>query len=127
MKEAIVTAAAPPARSCYSQGLRAGELLFTSGFLATHPDGSGLIDGGFDAQVRQALANALAVVEAAGGSARNVVRINVALVDLADFDAMDAAVRERFETPYPTRNTIGVKSLWGGALVGIDLVAVLRP
>jgi 2-iminobutanoate/2-iminopropanoate deaminase len=125
LKTAIVSVAAPPARSHYSQGLRSGQLLCTAGFLGTHPDGSGLVPGGFEAEVRQALDNALAVVAAGGGGPEHVVRISVALTDLAWFDAMDAAVAERFAPPYPARNTLGVKELWGGALVSVELTAVL--
>lgn len=125
MKQAVQTDAAPAARSHYSQGVRSGSLVVTSGFLGTHPDGSGLVAGGFDAQVRQALANALAIVQAAGGGPEHVVRIDVALTDIARFEAMDAAVAEVFSSPYPARNTLGVNELWGGALVSIELTAVL--
>jgi 2-iminobutanoate/2-iminopropanoate deaminase len=98
----------------------------TSGYLGTHPDGSGVVKGGFDAEVRQAIGNIKAVLEAAGCSLGDVVRVNVSLTDINQFAEMDRIFREYFTAPYPTRNTIGVKELWGGAQVGFDVWAVRR-
>src|SRR5262244_944873 len=113
----ILTTKAPIPSSGYSQGLRVGNLLVTSGYLGTHPDGSGVVKGGFEAEVRQALDNIRAVLEAGGITLSNVVRVNVSLTDINRFGQMDTIYREYFQEPYPTRNTIGVKELWGGAQV----------
>ena len=121
----ILTSKAPIPTSGYSQGLRAGNLLVTSGYLGTHPDGSGVVKGGFDAEVRQALDNIKAVLEAAGISLAAVIRVNVSLTDIGRFAAMDAIYREYFTEPDPTRNTVGVKELWGGAQVGFDVWAIV--
>lgn len=123
--EKILTDKAPIPTSSYSQGLRAGNLLVTSGYLGTHPDGSGIVKGGFEAEVRQALENIKAVLEAAGLSLAQVIRVNVSLLDINRFAEMDAIYRDYFNEPYPTRNTIGVKELWGGAQVGFDVWAVV--
>jgi 2-iminobutanoate/2-iminopropanoate deaminase len=121
----ILTTKAPVPSSGYSQGLRVGNLLVTSGYLGTHPDGSGVVKGGFSAEVRQALDNIQAVLEAGGASMAAVIRVNVSLTDISRFADMDAIYREYFTEPYPTRNTIGVKELWGGAQVGFDVWAVV--
>lgn len=123
--EKILTDKAPIPSSGYSQGLRAGSLLVTSGYLGTHPDGSGVVKGGFEAEVRQALDNIKAVLDEAGVSLSQVIRVNVSLTDINRFAEMDAIYREYFRDPYPTRNTIGVKELWGGAQVGFDVWAVI--
>jgi 2-iminobutanoate/2-iminopropanoate deaminase len=123
--ERILTDKAPIPTSGYSQGLRAGNLLVTSGYLGTHPDGSGIVKGGFEAEVRQALENVKAVLEAAGLSLAQVIRVNVSLSDINRFAEMDAIYRDYFTEPYPTRNTIGVKELWGGAQVSFDVWAVV--
>ncbi len=123
-RDPILTAAAPLPTSAYSQALRQGNLIVTSGYLGTLPDGSGLTGGGFDAEVRQALDNIKAVLEAAGCSMDQVIRVNVSLVDINRFARMDAIYRDYFNPPYPTRNTIGVAELWGGAQVGFDVWAV---
>ena len=119
----IQTHQAPIPTTAYSQALRFGPFVVTSGYLGTAADGSGLIKGGFEAEVRQALNNIKAVLEASGASMRHVVRVNVSLTDISRFAEMDAIYREYFSEPYPTRNTIGVAQLWGGAQVGFDVWA----
>jgi len=123
--EAILTDQAPVPTSGYSQAIRAGNLVVTSGYLGTHPDGSGVVKGGFEAEVRQAIANIQAVLEASGCSLADVIRVNVSLTEVSRFAEMDRIYREYFKAPYPTRNTIGVKELWGGAQVGLDAWAVI--
>jgi 2-iminobutanoate/2-iminopropanoate deaminase len=124
--EVILTDKAPVPSSGYSQALRFGNMIVTSGYLGTHPDGSGVVKGGFEAEVRQAIGNIQVVLEAAGCSLSDVVRVNVSLTDINRFAEMDSIFREYFSAPYPTRNTIGVKELWGGAQVGFDVWAVIQ-
>ncbi len=121
----ILTDEAPVPTSAYSQALRHGNLLVTSGYLGTAPDGSGLVCGGFQAETRQALDNIRAVLEQAGCALTDVIRVNVSLTDINRFAEMDAIYCEYFSEPYPTRNTIGVRELWGGAQVGFDVWAVV--
>ena len=121
----ILTDKAPIPTSGYSQALRHGNLLVTSGYLGTAPDGSGVVSGGFAAEARQALDNIQAVLQQAGSSMTDVIRINVSLTDINRFEEMDAICREYFSEPYPTRNTIGVSELWGGAQVGFDVWAIV--
>ena len=117
---------APAPSSAYSQGLAFGDLVVTSGDLGTKPDGSGLITGGFEPELRQALDNVTAVLREANCTWADVIRINVSLTDVNMFAEMDRIFRDYATAPFPTRNTIGVKELWGGARVGIDVWAV-RP
>jgi 2-iminobutanoate/2-iminopropanoate deaminase len=121
--DVVLTDQAPIPSSGYSQAIRAGNLVVTSGYLGTHPDGSGVVKGGFEAEVRQALNNIKAVLEEAGCTTSDVIRVNVSLTDVGRFAEMDRVFREVFQAPYPTRNTIGVKELWGGAQVGFDVWA----
>jgi 2-iminobutanoate/2-iminopropanoate deaminase len=124
--DVLLSKRVPAPSSAYSQGLALGDLVVTSGYLGTKPDGAGLIAGGFEAELRQALDNITGVLEEAGCAWNDVIRINVSLIDVDKFAEMDRIVREYAREPYPTRNTIGVKELWGGAQVGIDVWAV-RP
>jgi 2-iminobutanoate/2-iminopropanoate deaminase len=124
--EVILTDKAPVPSSGYSQALRWGNMIVTSGYLGTHPDGSGVVKGGFEAEVRQAVENIREVLAASGASLSNVVRVNVSLTEISRFAEMDQIFREYFHAPYPTRNTIGVKELWGGAQVGFDVWAVIE-
>ncbi len=122
--QVVLTEQAPIPSSGYSQGLRIGNFVVTSGYLGTHPDGSGVVKGGFEAEVRQALTNIQHVLAAAGCTTVDVIRINVSLTDINRFADMDRVYKEFFSAPYPTRNTIGVKELWGGAQVGFDVWAI---
>ena len=122
--EVILTDQAPIPSSGYSQALRMGNFVITSGYLGTHPNGSGVVQGGFEAEVRQALDNIKAVLTEAGCALSDVIRVNVSLADVSKFSEMDRIFREYFSAPYPTRNTIGVKELWGGAQVGFDVWAM---
>jgi 2-iminobutanoate/2-iminopropanoate deaminase len=123
--EVIISDGAPIPTSGYSQAVKFGNMVVTSGYLGTHPDGSGVVKGGFEAELRQAIRNLEAVLKAAGCSLSDVVRVNVSLTEVSRFAEMDRIYREYFTAPYPTRNTIGVKELWGGAQVGLDAWAVL--
>ena len=123
--KAILTDKAPIPTSGYSQALRHGNLLVTSGYLGTAPDGSGLVSGGFAAEARQALDNIRAVLQESGCALSDVIRVNVSLTDINRFAEMDAIYCEYFSDPYPTRNTIGASELWGGAQVGFDVWAVV--
>lgn len=122
--DVLLSTDAPQPSSAYSQGLAFANLVVTSGYLGTKPDGTGLISGGFEAELRQALDNLTLVLKEAGCSWSDVIRINVSLTDLTKFSEMDRIFREYAREPFPTRNTIGVKELWGGAQVGIDVWAV---
>jgi len=124
--DVVLSPKAPQPSSAYSQALGWGNLLVTSGYLGTHPDGSGVVKGGFEAELRQALDNVTAVLAAAGCTWSDVIRINASLVEVGRFAEMDRIFRDYAKPPYPTRNTIGVKELWGGAQVGIDVWAI-RP
>ena len=121
----VLSPKAPVPSSSYSQAIATGNLLVTSGYLGTHPDGTGIVPGGFEPELRQALDNVTAVLEEAGCAWEHVVRINVSLVDIARFEDMDRVFSEYAVPPFPSRNTIGVKELWGGGQVGIDVIAVL--
>ncbi len=123
--EVILSEKAPAPSSGYSQALRHGDLIVTSGYLGTKPDGSGLVGGGFAAETRQALDNIKFVLEEAGSAMSDVIRVNVSLTDINRFAEMDAIYCEYFSEPYPTRNTIGVRELWGGAQVGFDVWAAV--
>jgi 2-iminobutanoate/2-iminopropanoate deaminase len=122
--DVLLSEKAPAPSSAYSQGLALENLVVTSGYLGTKPDGTGLISGGFEAELRQALDNVTAVLKEAGCVWTDVIRINVSLIDVNKFSEMDRIFKDYARAPYPTRNTIGVKELWGGAQVGIDVWAI---
>ena len=121
----IATDAAPAAIGPYSQAIQAGGLLFCSGQVALPPGGSELVEGGVEAQTRQALTNLRAVLEAGGSSMTQVVKTTVYLLTMDDFSAMNAVYAEHFDDHRPARATVAVTQLPKNARVEIDAVATL--
>lgn len=104
-REQIQAGGCPAPTGSYSQGIAAGGFLFLSGQGPFDSDGN-LVDGSFEAQVRQVLANLAAVAAEAGRTLDDAVRVGVYLHDMDDFDEMDAVYREAFREPRPARTTI---------------------
>ena len=107
----------------FSPAVRAGEWLYLSGQVAQDPATGRLIDGDVAEQAELVLRNIAAVLSAAGKSFADVVKVNVFLTDMRDFQAMNAAYARHFEAPYPARTTVAVVALPLGARVEMDLVA----
>lgn len=105
VRERIQASGCPAPTGSYSQGIAAGGFLFLSGQGPFDSDGN-LVDGSFEAQVRQVLANLAAVAAEAGRTLDDAVRVGVYLHDLDDFDEMDTIYRGAFREPRPARTTI---------------------
>ena len=121
--KAISTNKAPGAIGPYSQGIRVGNMVFTSGQLPVDPSTGEFAEGGIEAQTRQSLTNVQAVLEAAGLTMSNVVKTTVFLSDMNDFAVMNGVYAEFFSEPYPARSAVAVKTLPKGAMVEIEAVA----
>ena len=121
---------APP--SGFSHGLEArGRLLFLAGQTAMDPEGRIVAPGDLVAQFRQALLNVGTVIEAQGGSLRDLVKLTFYVVDRRDYRARAKAIgqvyRELMGGHYPPTTLVEVKALWDdAALVEIDGFAVLE-
>lgn len=124
-KQIISTDRAPQAIGTYSQAVRAGDTVYLSGQIPLDPVTMTLVDGDIDAQIRRVFDNLAAVAEAAGGSFRDVVKLNVFLTDLGHFARVNDIMAEYFQQPYPARAAIGVAALPRGAGVEMDAVLVL--
>ncbi|MBW7956614.1 MAG: RidA family protein [Deltaproteobacteria bacterium] len=124
-KEEIKTGQAPAAIGPYSQGVRAGDLIFVSGQIPIDPATGNAVAGGIVAETRQVLENLKAVLEEAGAGLKDVVKTTVYLSDLARFNEMNTVYGEFFSRPFPARATVGVSALPKGVGVEIDAVAVV--
>jgi len=122
----IRTERAPQAIGPYSQGIRAGGFLFTSGQIPLRPSGD-LVSGDIRAEARQALENVRAVLEAGGARMEDVVKTVVFLVDLADFSMVNEVYAGFFPSPPPARSCVQVAALPKGARVEVEAVAVVDP
>ena len=107
----------------YSPAVLAGKFVYLSGQTPLDPATRRLVDGDVQAQTAQCFDNLSAVLAAAGLTFEHVVKVNVFLTDMNDFDAMNAVYASRFEQPFPARSTIGVAALPLGARIEIELIA----
>ena len=123
MKQVISTHQAPAAIGPYSQAIRVGNLLYTSGQIPINPATGSFVEGGIKEQTRQSLTNIKAILEEAGLTMAHVVKTTVFMADMNDFADMNAVYAEFFAEPYPTRSAVAVKTLPKGALVEIEVVA----
>jgi len=125
VREVIATENAPAAVGPYSQGIRAGHLIFTAGQLGMDPTTGKLVEGGVEAQARQALTNLQAVLEAAGTSLDRAVKVTVFLQDIEDFKAVNGVYAQFFTQDPPARSAVQVAALPLGGLVEIEAIALL--
>lgn len=121
----IQTENAPAAVGAYSQAVSANGFVFTAGQLGLDPASGQLVEGGIEAQTRQALQNAAAILEAAGTSLANAVKATVFLTDMANFKAMNTVYLEFVKDSPPARSAVAVKELPLGGLVEIEMVAAI--
>ena len=125
MKKIIQTDGAPAAIGTYSQAVRAGDTVYLSGQIPLDPKTMELVGGTIDTQIRRVFDNLDAVVTAAGGSLKDIVKLNVYLTDLGNFAKVNEIMAAHFTKPYPARAAVGVAALPKGAQVEIDAVMVL--
>ena len=123
MKKVINTNQAPAAIGPYSQAIKVGNLVYTSGQIPIDPATGNFVEGGIKEQTRQSLTNIKAILEETGLSLNNVVKTTVFLADMNDFADMNSVYAEFFSKPYPARSAVAVKTLPKGALVEIEVVA----
>jgi 2-iminobutanoate/2-iminopropanoate deaminase len=122
----IITEDAPRNDNPYSQGVRAGDTVYVSGYGPVDPGTGEEVDGGVAAQTERVLDNLAAVVSEAGGDGLDdVVKVTVYLTDLADYDRINEAYGARFDGDPPARICVEVSRLPGDVAVEMDAVAYL--
>lgn len=125
-KTAIATTAAPAAIGPYSQAIRVGDMLFTSGQIPIDPKTGNFVPGGIREQTTQVLENLKAVLAQAGIDLTHVVKTTVFLKDMKDFTAMNEVYATYLATPGaipPARSTVQVAGLPKDALIEIEVIA----
>jgi len=124
MKKVISTPNAPAAIGPYSQAIKTGNILYTSGQLGIDPKTGDFVPGSIKEQTEQVFKNLIAVLEAGGCSLNQVVKTLVFLSDMADFAAMNEIYSKYFKEPFPARSAVAVKTLPKNGLVEIEVIAV---
>ncbi|MCB9232382.1 MAG: RidA family protein [Bacteroidia bacterium] len=122
----ITTNAAPPSIGTHSQALRVGNLVFLTGQTGRDP-GTGILAEGIAAQTHQMLANIEAILNAAGCTPADIVKVTLILKDLKNYKEVDhiyaSWLPDRGEAPYPVRTSLVAAELPAGALVLLDVIA----
>ena len=124
MRDVVSTDQAPKAIGPYSQAIRGGGLVFTSGQVALDPATQQVIAGDISAQTDRVLKNLSAVLHAAGTSLDKALRCTVFLKNMGDFAAMNEVYGRYFSAAPPARTTVEASRLPKDVLVEIDVVAL---
>jgi len=124
-REIIRTDKAPQAIGTYSQAVKVGASVYLSGQIPLVPETMEMVEGDIEAQIRRVFDNLQAVARAAGGDLKDIVKLNVFLVDLGDFPVVNQVMADYFREPYPARAAIGVAALPKAAGVEMDAVMAL--
>ncbi len=122
--KAIATTNAPAAIGPYSQGVCAGNTVYVSGQLPIVPATGEFAGADIASQTRQSLTNVRSILEAAGYTMSDVVKVTVLMSDISEFAAMNAVYAEFFQEPYPARAAYQVAAVPKGAKVEIEAIAV---
>ena len=128
MRKIIQTQNAPaPILNVYNQGVlvSSGGLLFTAGQLGIVPETGKLVDGGIEAQTRQALDNVKAIIEAAGSDMAHAVKVTLLLDSIDDFGAVNEIYKTYFTDSPPARTAFEAARLPLGALIEIEAIAAV--
>lgn len=123
--ESVYTEQAPAPIGPYSQAIRLGQMIFTSGQIALVP-ATGELRQNIDEQIEQVFQNLKAVLDSAGVSFAEVVKMTIFVTDLADFPKINSAMEKYCHKPYPARSTVQVAALPKNAKVEIECIAIAK-
>ena len=121
----IQTAEAPQAIGPYSQAVKINGVVYLSGQIPLDPATMEMVEGDIYVQARRVFTNLDAVAQAAGGDLSRCVKVNVFLIDLADFAAVNTVMAEYCSEPFPARACVQVAALPRGARVEVDAIMVV--
>ena len=125
-KQVIFSENAPAAIGPYSQAVRAGNTVCLSGQIPLVPATMEIVSEDVAEQTTQVFKNLQAVCEAAGGSLKDIVKLNIYMTDLGNFATVNEVMTQFFEQPYPARAALGVRALPKDVAVEIEGVMVLE-
>ena len=122
----IETLDAPQAIGTYSQGIKSGNLVFTSGQIPLNPETGELINGDFKMEISQVLTNLNAVLKSGGSSLKKAIKLTVFLTDLSYFPQVNEVFKEFFSENPPARSAVQVSALPMNAKIEIEAVGSIE-
>jgi len=120
--EFLNTTNAPAAIGPYSQAIKVGGMLYSSGQIALTPEGV-MLENDIKLQTRQIFKNIRAILEDNGAYMENIIKINIFLTDMNDFGIVNVIMAEEFGEHKPVRSTIEVSALPKNAMIEMDIIA----
>ncbi len=124
MKKIISTDEAPAAIGPYSQAIRVGQFVFTSGQIPLDPKSGQIVEGDISVQARRVLDNMTAVLKAENLTMGHIVKTTIFLTDMNDFAKVNEVYGSYFTDQPPARSTVAVSALPKGANVEIECIAL---
>ena len=125
-KTIISTDKAPKAIGPYSQAIEVNGMIYTSGVIPIDPATNELVTGDIKVQAEQAIGNLVALLEAAGSGAEQVVKTTVFIKDMNDFAAINEIYAKYFTTDFPARSCVEVARLPKDVLIEIEAIALKK-
>ena len=122
LKEPIQTNKAPKAIGAYSQAIKSGEFLFISGQIPLNPETMEIVDSSFEDSAQRVISNLENICKEAGASLDDIVKLNIYLLDLENFDTLNKIMEERFSEPFPARATVEVARLPKDVMIEMDAI-----
>ena len=124
MKKIISTNDAPAAIGPYSQAIRIGQFVFTSGQIPLDPKTGNIVEGDISVQARRVLDNLTAVLAADNLTMGHIIKTTIFLIDMNDFAKVNEVYGSYFQGQPPARSTVAVAGLPKGARVEIECIAI---
>ncbi|MBW4827302.1 MAG: RidA family protein [Clostridiaceae bacterium] len=121
----ISTDKGPAAIGPYSQGTKIGNMVFTSGQLGIDPQTGEFVNSSIEEETRQSLENLKAVVEKAGGTLKNVVKVTIFIKNMGDFSKINGVYGEYFDSHKPARSCVEIAELPKNGNVEIEAIAII--
>jgi len=125
-KEIISTNNAPEAIGPYSQAVKVGSMIYTSGQIPINPKTGEMVSDSIEEEARQAMENLKAVLEAAGSGLNSVIKTTLYIKDMNCFAAVNGVYSQYFKAPFPARSCVEVARLPKDAGVEIEAVAIIE-
>ena len=125
LKEPIQTNKAPKAIGAYSQAIKSGQFLFISGQIPLNPKTMKIVDSSFEDSAQRVISNLENICKEAGASLDDIVKLNIYLLDLENFDTLNKIMEERFSEPFPARATVEVARLPKDVMIEMDAIVSL--
>jgi 2-iminobutanoate/2-iminopropanoate deaminase len=123
MKKIIKTNLCPKAIGPYSQAVLVENFMFASGQIGIDPKNGYIVDGGIEAQTRRVMENIKNLLDAAKFQFEDVVKTNIFIIDMDDFNTVNKIYSEYFKKDEPARSCVAIKGLPKGALIEIEIIA----